>query len=89
MLGQLQDAGNTTTLAHYLTLLKGVGLMTGLQKYAGQKVRQRGSSPKLLVLNTALMSSQSGLNQAEAAKNGDLWGRLVESAGGAYLANGI
>ena len=89
MLGQLQDAGNTTTLAHYLTLLEGAGLMTGLQKYAGQKVRQRGSSPKLLVLNTALMSSQSGLYQGEAEKNGDLWGRLVESAVGASLANGI
>ena len=42
MIGQLQDAGNTTTLAHYLDLLNGAGLLGGLPKYAGQRVRQRG-----------------------------------------------
>jgi hypothetical protein len=42
MLGQLSDAGNTTTLAHYLELLEGAGMVCGLQKYAGQAVRQRG-----------------------------------------------
>jgi len=30
MVGQLQDAGNTTTVAHYLELLAGSGLVTGL-----------------------------------------------------------
>src|SRR5688500_19357973 len=60
MLGQLQDAGNATTLAHYLDLLAGAGMVTGLQKYAGQVVRRRASSPKLQVLNTALMSAQGG-----------------------------
>jgi predicted AAA+ superfamily ATPase len=29
MLGQLQEAGNTITLAHYLDLLKGAGLVAG------------------------------------------------------------
>ena len=29
MLGQLQDAGNTTTLAHYLDLLAGAGMVCG------------------------------------------------------------
>src|SRR5712691_3633600 len=53
MLGQLQDAGNATTLSHYLQLLAGAGMVTGLSRYSGSKVRQRGSSPKLLVLNTA------------------------------------
>jgi predicted AAA+ superfamily ATPase len=64
MLGQLQDAGNTTTLAHYLDLLGGAGMLTGLQMYSGKAVRQRGSSPKLQVLNTALMTAQSGLSPA-------------------------
>jgi predicted AAA+ superfamily ATPase len=59
MLGQLQDAGNTTTLAHYPTLLESAGMLIGLSKYAGQKVRRRASSPKLLVLNTALVTAQS------------------------------
>lgn len=87
MLGQLQDAGNTTTLAHYLDLLSGAGMLTGLQKYAGSTVRQRGSSPKLQVLNTALMTAQSGLTLEEARREGDYWGRLTESAVGAHLAN--
>lgn len=40
-------------------------MLTGLQKYAGQVVRQRASSPKLQVLNTALVSAQSGLSFEE------------------------
>ena len=89
ILGQLQDAGNTTTLAHYLKLLEGAGLLAGLSKYAGQRVRQRASSPKLVVLNTALMTAQSQLNLKEAKQDGDFWGRLVESAIGAFLVNGL
>lgn len=87
MLGQLQDAGNTTTLAHYLDLLTASGMLTGLQKYAGQPARRRGSSPKLQVLNTALMTAQSGLTLKETREDRKLWGRLVESAVGAHLAN--
>jgi len=87
MLGQLQDAGNTTTLAHYLDLLAGAGMVTGLAKFAGEAVRQRGSSPKLQVLNTALMTAQSGLDLEEARADREFWGRLVESAVGAHLAN--
>jgi hypothetical protein len=87
MLGQLQDAGNTTTLAHYLDLLAGAGMIVGLQKFSGRTVRQRGSSPKLQVLNTALMGAQSGVTLPEAKKDPGLWGRIVESAIGAHLAN--
>jgi len=87
MLGQLHDAGNATTLAHYLDLLGGAGLVVGLQKYAGDVARSRGSSPKLQVLNTALLTAQSGLTLAEARGDGEFWGRLVESAVGAHLAN--
>lgn len=87
MLGQLQDAGNTTTLAHYLDLLAGAGMVRGLPKYAGDVARSRGSSPKLQVLNTALMTAMSGLTLDEARADGEFWGRLVESAVGAHLAN--
>jgi predicted AAA+ superfamily ATPase len=87
MLGQLQDAGNTTTLAHYLDLLSAAGMLTGLPKYTGSAVRQRGSSPKLQVLNNALMTAQSGLSFEEAKRDTATWGRLTESAFGAHLAN--
>jgi hypothetical protein len=88
MVGQLQDAGNTTTLAHYLDLLAAAGMLTGLQKFAGQAVRQRASSPKLQVLNTGLMTAVSGLSPEEARQDQAFYGRLVESAVGAHLANG-
>jgi len=87
MLGQLQDAGNTTTLAHYLHLLSSAGLVTGLEKFSGSRVRQRGSSPKLIVLNSALMTAASPLAFRPARADAGFWGRLVESAVGAHLLN--
>ena len=87
MTGQLKDAGNTTTLAHYLDLLAAAGMVTGLQKFTGSAVRQRGSSPKLQVLNTALLSAQADVGPADALADATLRGRLVESAVGAHLAN--
>ena len=87
MLGQLQDAGNTVTLAHYLKLLEGAGMVAGLPKYAGQQVRRRASSPKLNVMNTALMAARLGLPFEQARHDPALWGRFVESAVGAHLLN--
>lgn len=87
MLGQLTDAGNTVTLAHYLELLQGAGMVAGLSKYAHGLVRQRGSSPKLQVLNTALMTAQDNRTATEARQDGNYWGRLVESCVGAHLLN--
>jgi predicted AAA+ superfamily ATPase len=87
MLGQLHDAGNTTTLAHYLQLLAGSGMLTGLQKFAGGEASRRASSPKLQVFNTALMSAQSSQQFMEARRDPAWWGRLVESAVGAHLLN--
>ena len=87
MLGQLHDAGNTTTLAHYLELLAGAGMLTGLPKFAGTALRVRGSSPKLQVYNTALLTALSGMTPAEAGADREFRGRLVESAVGAHLVN--
>ena len=87
MIGQLQDAGNTTTLAHYLGLLGGAWMLAGLDKFAGDTARSRAGSPKLQVLNTALLSAQRAESFAAARQDGELWGRLVESAVGAHLCN--
>lgn len=86
MLGQLQDAGNTTTLARYIELLENAGLLAGLPKYASRPHR-RGSSPKLIVLDTALMTAGSGYAFEEARADRTFWGRIVESAVGAHLLN--
>jgi predicted AAA+ superfamily ATPase len=83
--GQLQDAGNTTTLAHYLDLLAAAGLAAGLEKHSAGKVRQRRSTPKLLALDTGLVTATSGRTFAEAREDPRHWGRLVETAVGAHL----
>jgi len=87
IIGQLQDAGNTTTLANYLKLLSDCGLLGGLDKYAGDIIRKRGSSPKLQVYNNALITSQSNDTYEKAIINPELWGRLVESSVGVHLIN--
>ena len=85
--GQLHDAGNTTTLANYLKLLSDCGLLGGLEKYAGNVIRQRSSSPKFQVYNNALLTSQDDETYSTAIVNPKLWGRLVESSVGAHLLN--
>jgi len=87
MLGQLQDAGNTTTLAHYLELLAGAGMLMGLSKFSGGAIGRKASSPKLQVLNTALMTAAWPLDLAAAKQDRQSWGRLIESAVGAHLVN--
>jgi len=88
MLGQLQDAGNTVTLAHYLELLSSAFLVSGLGQWSGGTLRQRASSPKFIVWNNALVTAMSHLSFNETRRRGDLWGHLVENAVGAHLLNG-
>ncbi|MDR2203739.1 MAG: ATP-binding protein [Nitrososphaerota archaeon] len=85
MLGQLCDAGNTVTLAHYLDLLSKANVLTGLQNYSGNKLRTRKSSPKFMVYDTSLMTYTDGTNRRRLLDNATDRGRLVESAVGAYL----
>ncbi len=87
ILGQLHDAGNTTTLSHYLNLLDNAGLLAGLEKFSGGIVMQKSSSPKFQVHNTALLSALSIHTYQEALNNAETWGRHVESAIGAHLLN--
>jgi len=89
MLGQLQDAGNTTTLSHYLTLLETAFLVTGLALFARGHVRRRGSSPKLVLWNNALVSALGAPSFEEALALPGWWGRLVENAVAAHLLNGL
>lgn len=87
LIGELQDAGNTTTLSHYLNLLSDCGLLGGLEKYAGNVIRKRSSSPKFQVYNNALLTSQDDKLFEDIIVNAKEWGRLVESAVGTHLIN--
>ncbi len=85
--GQLQDAGNTTTLSHYLNLLDTAGLLAGIEKYAANVIRKRSSSPRFQVHNNALLSAQMSEYFNEIIQKPNKWGRIVESSVGAHLIN--
>jgi uncharacterized protein len=85
LLGQLQDAGNTTTLSHYLELLDSAGLLTGLEKYAPDVARQKMSIPKWQVQNTTFSSVYNSYTFEQSMQNPDIWGRCVETAVGVHL----
>ncbi len=85
--GQLQDAGNTTTLSHYLQLLSSAGLLSGIEKFSGSTLKKRSSSPKFQVHNNALLCALSYKLFHEVASESEHWGRIVESAIGAHLLN--
>ena len=85
MLGQMNDAGNTTTITGYLNLLGQAGLVTGIYKYANDEARKRASVPKHQVFNNALKTVYSSKTFEESFKDRKLWGRLYESAVGAHI----
>lgn len=85
LLGQLQDAGNTTTLSHYLRLLDSAGLLTGLDKFAADAARQRASVPKWQVQNAAFLTAYAPGTFAGLRGQPDRWGRHVETAVGVHL----
>ena len=87
ILGQLQDAGNVTTLSFYLSILDESNLFTGLYKYANDEARKRQSIPKLQVYNNALMTAYKGRGYEKDRLDPQVWGRWVESAIGCHLLN--
>lgn len=89
MLGQLHDAGNTTTLAHYLKLLEYAFLASGLELFSRGLQRKRGSSPKLVLWNNALVNALSTRSFSYSLDDTIWWGRLVENAVGAHLCNNL
>lgn len=87
MLGSLQDAGNTTTLASYLNLLNESGLLCGLQKFSIDMARRRASIPKFQVYNNALKNIFGQTTIDQAILNPRLWGNIFESAIGSHIIN--
>jgi len=87
MIGQLQDAGNATTLANYLDLLSEAGLVAGLQKFSLDRLRQKVSSPKLQVFNSALTTAQSHLSFKSMQQGREAWRNLIEATIGGHLIN--
>jgi predicted AAA+ superfamily ATPase len=87
MLGALQDAGNTSTLAGYINLLDESGLLCGLQKFSVDMSRRKASIPKFQVYNNALKMVYTPTTFEQSLMDRKLWGHIVESAIGSYLVS--
>ena len=87
MLGSLQDAGNTVTLAGYINLLDESGMLCGIQKYSIDTARRRASIPKLQVYNNALKAIFNPYTFEQAILDRRAWGRIFESSIGAWLVS--
>ena len=84
LLGELDSRENAGTIARYLELLESAELIVGLRKHRGEPVIRR-SPPKLVVLNTALVTAPAVRTFEGARADRSYWGRIVESAVGAHL----
>ena len=87
MVGSLQDAGNTTTLAGYINLLDESGLLCGLNKFSIDMARRKASIPKFQVYNNALKIVYSPYTFQQAIMDRKVWGHIYESGIGAYLVS--
>ncbi len=81
--GQLQDAGNVTTVKHYLELLQEAFLIKLIPKFSGSIIRERALSPKILTLAPALLH---GFKDPNLVDTDPVWrGRVAENAVGIAL----
>lgn len=87
MLGSLQDAGNTVTLAGYINLLGESGMLCGLQKYSIDTARRRASIPKFQVYNNALKMVYNPHTFEQSIMDRKSWGRIFESGIGAWIVS--
>ena len=62
-------------------------LLKPLERFSGSRIRQKVSSPKLILLNNALVNASVQRKFNDVRENPSLWGRLVENAVGASLVN--
>lgn len=85
LMGELQDAGNTTTLSSYFRMLSDSGMLTTLHKFAVNQARKRASAPKFQVYNNALRAIYNDYSFAQALENRRIWGMYFESAIGAHI----
>ncbi len=85
MLGTFNDAGNVTTIASYLRLLAMAFLVVPLERWSGGHIRQRGSIPKILVMDNGLIAAITGIQRSRLMREPALRGFWLENAVGREL----
>ena len=81
------NSGTVPTIKSYLNILDQTMTVKPLQKYAPSPIKEKNSVPKMQVYNSAFRNRYGQYTFEEAVTNPTEWGRQVESAVGAYLAN--
>lgn len=81
------NSGTVPTIKNYLNILDQTMTVKPLQKYAPSPIKEKNSVPKMQVYNSAFRNRYGLYTFEEAVTNATEWGRQVESAVGAHLAN--
>ena len=85
LMGQLDDAGNAATIAHYLDLLGRARMLAAIPKFGEREFAVRNSTPRLMVYDTSLITATSAVGRDGLLADHARRGHVVESAVGAYL----
>jgi uncharacterized protein len=85
--GQLQDKGAIETVAHYLSLLGDAYLVAALERYSARAHRRRAAPPKLVTLNSALLSAMHPNGPPDPDQEPERFGFWVENACLAFAVN--
>lgn len=81
------NSGTVPTINNYLDILNKSMIVQPLQNYSPSRVKEKQSVPKMQVFNNAFRNRFGTFSFDEARVDPAEWGRLVESAVGAHLAN--
>ncbi len=81
------NSGTVPTIKKYLDILNKSMIVQPLQNYSPSRVKEKQSVPKMQVFNNAFRNRFGTFSFDEARVDPAEWGRLIESAVGAHLAN--
>lgn len=81
------NSGTVPTIKNYLNILDQTMTVKPLQKYSPSPIKEKNSVPKMQVYNSAFRNRYGLHTFEEALTDATEWGRQVESAVGAHLAN--
>lgn len=81
------NCGTVPTIKNYLDILNKSMIVQPLQNYSPSRVKEKQSVPKMQVFNNAFRNRFGTFSFDEARVDPAEWGRQIESAVGAHLAN--
>lgn len=81
------NSGTVPTIKNYLDILNKSMTVQPLQNYSPSRVKEKQSVPKMQVFNNAFRNRFGTFSFDEARVDPAEWGRQIESAVGAHLAN--